>query len=57
MEDINVPVVIAVGVAALLLIIFFIYRNYRDKKKYLPPESTDPVQEDKTSATRSKDSI
>jgi len=57
MEDINVPVVIAVGVAALLLIIFFIYRNYRDKKKYLPPESTDPVQQDKTSATRSKDSI
>jgi cytoskeletal protein RodZ len=57
MEDINVPVVIAVGAAALLLIIFFIYRNYRDKKKYLPPDATDPVQQEKTSATRNKDAI
>ncbi len=57
MEEINLPVVIAVGVLAVMLIIFFIYRNNRDKKKYLPPESTDPVQDEKTDATRGRDSV
>jgi FtsZ-interacting cell division protein ZipA len=48
MQHINLTTVIIVGLAAIALIVFVILRNKKDRKKYLPPDSTDPVADQKT---------
>jgi preprotein translocase subunit YajC len=57
MSTVNIGVLVIVGLAALALLIFMIVKNQRDKKKYFPPESTDPVEEEKTDSLRKGDKI
>ena len=42
---------------AIALIVFLIIKNNRDRKKYLPPQSTDKVEEDKTEKQRSRNKL
>lgn len=48
MQDINIPLIIIVVIVLIALLFFLNWRNRRDQKKLFPPESTDPVEENKT---------
>lgn len=56
MSELNTGVIVIVGLAALALIVFLAVRNQKDRKKILPPETTDdPVEETKTDQQREED--
>ncbi len=42
---------------AIALIVFLIIKNNKDRKKYLPPQSTDKVEEDKTEKQRRRNKL
>ena len=48
MQDINIPLIIIVVIVLIAVLLFLNWRNRRDRKKLFPPESTDPVEENKT---------
>ena len=55
MEDINIPLIVIVVIVLVALLLFLNWRNRRDKKKLFPPESTDPVEENKTEKEMRRD--
>jgi hypothetical protein len=58
MENINIGVVVIVAVVALALILFLIFKNQRDKKKVLPPDTIDDaVEETKMDQERRQDKV
>ena len=47
MENANITIIVIVGLAALVLVVFLIIRNQKDKKE-LNPSGPDAVEEEKT---------
>jgi len=58
MPGINIGALVIVGLMVLVLVIFTIARNRKDRKKLLPPETTeDPVEETRSDQEREKDKL
>lgn len=57
MQGANISIIVIVVLAAIGLLVFLMIKNRRDRKKIFPPESTDPVEEEKTGQQRSKDKL
>jgi len=55
MEDINIPLIIIVVIVVVALLLFLNWRNRRDRKNLFPPESTDPVEKNKTEKEMRRD--
>jgi FtsZ-interacting cell division protein ZipA len=55
MQDINIPLIVITVVVLIALLLFLNRRNRRDRKKLFPPESTDPVEENKTEKEMRRD--
>lgn len=55
MQDINIPLIVIIVVVLIALLLFLNWRNRHDKKKLFPPESTDPVEENKMEKERRRD--
>lgn len=58
MQNIQLDILVLVGLIVLVLLVFFIARNLRDKKKLFPPEKTDDqVNEEKMDQERGRDQV
>lgn len=57
MGDTNYFIIILVLIAAVALVVFLMVRNRRDRKKYINPTDTDPVEGDKMDHERDRDRI
>ncbi|MVT09331.1 hypothetical protein [Chitinophaga tropicalis] len=55
MHAINLTLVFIVGLAALALLLFMIFKNRWDRKRYLPPD--DPVQEQRDEQQRREEKM
>lgn len=51
MHTVNLTLVFIVGLAALALLLFMVFKNKWDRKRYLPPDE-DPVQEQRNEQQR-----
>ena len=51
----NEIIVIVAVTAAIVLVAFLIMQNKKDRKEFLPPEATDPVEEEKIEQLEKKD--
>jgi hypothetical protein len=56
MEQVNTTTIVIVILAALAIIIFVIVKNHRDRKE-MNPDSTDPVEEEKTEAEQHREQM
>ena len=51
----NEIIIIVAVTAAIVLVAFLIIQNKKDRKEFLPPEATDPVEEEETEQVENKD--
>lgn len=57
MEGIDYLIIVLAAVAALALVVYLIFRNRSDRKKYIKPSETDPVEGAKWDNERDRDRI
>jgi len=51
----NEIIIIVAVIAAIVLVVFLILQNKKDRKEFLPPEATDPVEEVETEQVEKKE--
>lgn len=57
MEGIDYFIIALAAVAALALVVYLIFRNRSDRKKFITPSETDPVEEARRDNERDRDRL